>query len=200
MTNIVVGPTRPTFEQTFQDGVNAYKSGNFARAKQAFDALLVQDSLSVEARYNLGLTLEKLGRPHEAEEEYRKVTQLRPAFPAAWNSLGSLYATLDRPKEAYAMLEMALQRAPEDRAIKVNLALQYEKVAMHGKAMQILRDVIAASGPPIPEAHYNLARLLEASGDAKGAIEQYERFVATSDGRNPVYEAYSRQRILTLKR
>jgi Tfp pilus assembly protein PilF len=198
--NIVVGPPRPTFNQTFTDGVAAFKGGQYARAKQLFEALLIEDSLSVEARYNLGMSLEKLGRPHEAEAAYLMVTRLRPGFAGAWNSLGTLYGSLDRPKEAYAMLEVAMQRAPEDRAIKVALALQYEKALMVGKAAQTLQEVIAAPGPPIPEAHYNLARFHEANGERQAAIVQYERFITTSEGRNPEYEAYSRQRILTLRR
>jgi tetratricopeptide (TPR) repeat protein len=46
----------------------------------------------VEAHYNLGLALEKLGRTPEAIEQYEQVLKLRPDFIQARNALMRLGA------------------------------------------------------------------------------------------------------------
>ena len=62
----------------------------------------------VEAHYNLGNTLQELGRLDEAEASYNQAIALKPDYAEAHSNLGSTLKKLDRLDEAEASYTQAI--------------------------------------------------------------------------------------------
>ena len=62
----------------------------------------------IEACFNLGILLQILGKPGEAEVSFRKVLALKPDFVGALNNLGLVLQAQDKPEEAEAKFESGL--------------------------------------------------------------------------------------------
>lgn len=61
----------------------------------------------------------------EAAEEWRKVIELEPRFPYAYNNLGSLYNHMGRDMEAMDLFLKAIELKPDDPMFYTNLAANY---------------------------------------------------------------------------
>jgi len=61
-------------------------------------------------------------------------------------------------------------------------------------------DRLKALGQETPGHHFFRAMIYDKAGQPKPALESYERFLATSDGKNPDEEFKARQRIRIIKR
>jgi tetratricopeptide (TPR) repeat protein len=68
------------------------QSGKIEEAIAHYEQALRIDPDYVQAHYNLGLALERLGRTPEAIEHYQQVLKLRPDFTPARNALSRLQA------------------------------------------------------------------------------------------------------------
>jgi tetratricopeptide (TPR) repeat protein len=91
------------------------------RADEAFDFLearLAEHPENPELMYETALLAEKLGKPELMEQRLRRVIELRPDEPQAYNALGYSYAERnERLPEARRLIEKALAMAPDDGAI-----------------------------------------------------------------------------------
>ncbi len=70
---------------------------------------LLEDS---RARNDLGVALMGAGRFADAEEQFRKAVNLKPAAAKYWNNLGAAVASQDRPAEAVPLFREALRLQP----------------------------------------------------------------------------------------
>lgn len=141
-----------------------------------------------EAHYNLGLSLQRLGRPAEAVSAYLQAAALAPDRPAVHANLGTAYLALKRPFQAEKELRRALELAPEDRTIRLNLAIalwQQGSVAEGRGALLKLTE----EDPGFASAFYNLACLEAGAGRKAEALAALRRAVALSDH----YRAAARQ-------
>ena len=80
------------------------------------------DGTDVQLQFQHARALAALGRPEEAMDVYRDMTQRYPELPEPWNNMAVLYAKrgdIDRAQEA---LENALRAAPDYAAARANLA------------------------------------------------------------------------------
>jgi Flp pilus assembly protein TadD len=85
------------------------------------------------AHGNLGLALDELGRPGEAQAELKKSIELQPTYPAL-TMLGRLYYRQRLWPDAAAMVEQALQLNRTDYRVWANLAAAYEWLDQPDKA------------------------------------------------------------------
>ncbi|MHC5018564.1 MAG: protein kinase domain-containing protein [Planctomycetota bacterium] len=69
-----------------------------------------------QIRLDLGLSLDRLGRPEAAIAAYRDALARRPAFPEALGNLGLLLERSGRPREALPLLDRFLAEYPNHRA------------------------------------------------------------------------------------
>lgn len=104
-----------------------------------------------EAHYNLGLTLQDLGRLHEAEASYRRAIQINPYFFQAHGSLGVVLQGLGRLKDAEASLRQAIELNPGYADAHNNLGnvLKHqgcldEAIASYQRALKINPDYVPA--------------------------------------------------------
>jgi tetratricopeptide (TPR) repeat protein len=69
---------------------------------------------NVEAHYNIGNLLDKMGRPEEALPELLKAVQLNPKRPSVRDALGAVLVELGRFDEAMSQLTEAARLNPND--------------------------------------------------------------------------------------
>lgn len=68
------------------EGVSHYKQGHWDVAADWFQKAVKADPNLAEAHYNLGLTLDKMGRHDDATAAFKKAAELAPANPAIKDS------------------------------------------------------------------------------------------------------------------
>ena len=68
------------------EGVGHYKQGHWDVAEGHFRKAIKADPNLAEARYNLGLTLDKMGKHEEATTAFKKAAELAPTTPAIKDS------------------------------------------------------------------------------------------------------------------
>lgn len=91
------------------------------------------------------LVLEMLGRPAEAESRYRESLEADPAHAAASLGLAELLLRAGRTPEAVAVVQAALEHAPEDPALRALLS----RVAPPGAAQGSSEGMRAAANNPV---------------------------------------------------
>jgi tetratricopeptide (TPR) repeat protein len=128
--------------------------------QQALEKLPNQQVLLYEA----AMMADKLGKYEVAERYLRKLMQLNPQDANAYNALG--YSFLERNvriTEGVALVEQALQLAPDDIAIMDSVGWGYFRSGKLDESVQMLRR--AHAGNPDPEIAAHLGEALWAHGD-----------------------------------
>lgn len=132
-------------------------------AEQAFRRALDLDPDIPELHANLGLLLERSGRPGEAEQHYRSAMALRPSLTQASLNLGVMLDRQRRADEAETVYRHALSLDPASApgwsnlgVLLAGLGREDEAEACHRKAM--------ALDPGHDKAAFNLAYLLLRQG------------------------------------
>jgi len=113
-----------------------------------------------EARNNLGLALDQLGKHDEALIQLQIAASHDPLNTGALlNQMGPLIS-LRRPFEAIQVMQLAISIAPEKASIWANLGAVQAEVGQDREAEVSLRKALELS-PNLPEAQRNLRTLLE---------------------------------------
>ena len=142
--------------------------------------LLAADPGSVELRFRLAKTLEKLDRKEEAIKQYE--TALDGAKPAdkltIYKTLGYLYSKVEQRDKAIAVYLKAVELDKSDANLYYNLAGLYDKVGDKEKANQYLSEALKLK-PEDVESRLTLAEELITKGNLPEA-ENHLRFVLKS--------------------
>ena len=79
--------------ESYNQGVELMKTGEFAFAQEAFEAALAEKEDFAEAHNNLGFSLRKQGEDHyeKALEHYNRALELNPKLAEAYMYRGVLY-------------------------------------------------------------------------------------------------------------
>ncbi|KKK49284.1 hypothetical protein LCGC14_3136620, partial [marine sediment metagenome] len=93
---------------------SAFYAKYFEKALTIFNPVLELDLNNIDAWYNKGATLGKLGRFKEALTAYEKALELNPKYSDAWYNKGATLNSLGRSEEALMAYEKALELNPED--------------------------------------------------------------------------------------
>jgi len=129
----------------------------------------------LEARLNLGLALSLVGRPGDAETEYRRA--LRQQLEGnqvylAHSGLGAALAAQNRTPEALPELQLAERLKPESADAHYNLGTALAALGRNQEAASEL-SVSIRLGPDDAEAHHRLALVLEALGKRDEAANEF---------------------------
>ncbi len=84
-----IGPAL-SMDSSLEEGINAYRAGNFNRALGLLDRAKTKNSNDPTLRYYLACTYLKLGYRDSAIEEYKATIQIRPDGQTAKNSRAAL--------------------------------------------------------------------------------------------------------------
>ena len=112
---------------SYDDGINAYRSGNYRLAAHHFREAIKINPINARYRYYLGITLVQQGDIFEAEKQYKKVLDIAPGSEAAEKAQKGL-ALIEQAKQNLASKEQptptamtsVLQNAPTRIIIPVH--------------------------------------------------------------------------------
>jgi len=150
-----------------------------------------------DARNDLGISLDKLGKTDEAILQYRqaivqyqKARQINPAYPMALNNLGVALLGKGEFNEAVTQFRKALEIMPNHAQIRNNLGMALSRMG-DAEALNSLGAALFAKGdleaaiaqyrkaieikPDYAEAIHNLGSALATKGDFQAAIAQYRK-------------------------
>jgi tetratricopeptide (TPR) repeat protein len=161
-------------------GLTLQLLGRLDEAVEAYRRALAQDSGDADALTNLGLALMECGDLDAAVEAQSSAVAAAPALAAAWLNRGSALQAVGRLDEARASIERALAIGDEPAkgwtalgAVEAELGSWERAVACHERALEQDAD--------FPDAHWNLALALLASGRLARGWQEYEwRWRATT--------------------
>lgn len=118
-----------------------------------------------EAWFNLGVALERLGRPDEAASAYRQALRIRPDLGEAAVNL-SLLEERGRDARASARQWSELARKyPDDAQARVRLASLYRAAGQLDEAWRLAREALQRD-PKAPGAHKVMMRVALDRGNA----------------------------------
>jgi tetratricopeptide (TPR) repeat protein len=134
----------------------------------------------LDARLNMALALNLLGRPAEAEAEYRRSLEQHPQgklLYVAHSGLGAALASQGRTAEALPELQLAARLKPESAESHYNLGTALSELGRVQEAAAEL-SIAVRLRPDDPDARQKLAIAFAAQGRLNEAVDQFRALVA----------------------
>ncbi|MEZ6064722.1 MAG: tetratricopeptide repeat protein [Planctomycetaceae bacterium] len=144
------------------------QGGKLSEAKTHYEKVLDTDSENVEAIVGLARMQQQLGNVQEAERGYHRAIKLDPDSAVALQGLGHLFSGRDDWDRAATVLEKAVLVAPDDKAIRYELAVA---LVHTGQIDSALPHFIRTVGDA--EAHYNVGLILHQNGELADSEKQF---------------------------
>ena len=113
--------------------------------------------------------------PKGAERAYQEALARRPEFTDAYLNLGAIWCERGRSDEAVELYEHALVLCPPSALLFYNRAVALEDQHRPNEAIASYERALALD-PALADAHYNIGRLQEALGDARGALRHFSAY------------------------
>ncbi len=185
---LAMDPRNP--EALYDRGRVEMHDGNFAAARQDFEASLALDPHSAKALNNLGLSFEAMNRPADALSSYARAIALNPSPPSEQPLLnrGALLVTLNRAPEAIAPLRSAAEITPACVRCHEELARALAATGQLPPAIEQLHQAVRLD-PTNPRLHFQLGQTLRRAGlnqQAEGELKQSSALYGTqSSAPNP---------------
>jgi tetratricopeptide (TPR) repeat protein len=149
--------------------------GRNEEARQHDAEALRINPMYMEARLNLALALSLLGRPGDAEVEYRRALEQQPEgkqMALAHSGLGAALAAQHRTTEALPELQLAVQLRPESAEGHYNLGTALAELGRNPEAASEFTIAVRLE-PEDAEAHYRLAVALAAQDKRNEAADEF---------------------------
>lgn len=124
--------------------------------------------------FHRGEALEALD-PKGAERAYQEALARRPEFTDAYLNLGAMWCEAGRSEEAVELYEHALALCPPSALVFFNRAVALEDQQRPGEAIASYGCALELD-PALADAHYNIGRLQEQLGDARGALRHFSAY------------------------
>ncbi|MGC9196867.1 MAG: tetratricopeptide repeat protein [Syntrophobacteraceae bacterium] len=129
-------------------------------------------------QYDLGLAYNQRDLLAQAIEHMQTAIKLKPDYPEAWNTLGSLFATNGQFDLARAAFEKALTdpfyQTPQEPAY--NLGQLYQERGDNQRALSYYRKAVKLD-PQSAAAWFQIGNILEHSGNIEEARKAYKSAV-----------------------
>ena len=170
----------------WDEGVAAFKAGNYSKAAQEFETLAQQRPDCVQCYMMLGQSLLKLKRSQEAVTQLRKAYDLSPKDPAIWVPLAQAYVDAKRYSDAERLLNSVdVNSLPKDKQAAVT-QLKLYAMQQSGGADNLLPELrkLAQASPNDAAAQYNYGRAALNARETDEAVRALEAAVRL-DGRDP---------------
>jgi tetratricopeptide (TPR) repeat protein len=150
------------------DGQVLREARRFEESFQVLTQALAQAPDDTALLYDSAMAAERLDRIDEMERLLRRLMQLKPDDPHAYNALGYTLADRNlRLPEAYELIARALKLAPEDAHILDSMGWVYFRMGNLAKAREYLERAFAIR--PEAEVGAHLGEVLWALGEKEGA-------------------------------
>jgi tetratricopeptide (TPR) repeat protein len=115
-----------------EKGQSYLVAGNFEKARVEFQNALQIAPVDPEARFEMGVVNEKLGKIREAASFYQGTLDVRPDHLGAHTNLARLYIYSAVPEKALDLIKPALEKHPDDAellALRAAVRAQQDDVA-----------------------------------------------------------------------
>jgi tetratricopeptide (TPR) repeat protein len=145
------------------------QSGRNSEALNANQTAVVLSPQDASTHYNLGITLQELGKLHKAETSLRQAIVLKPNFAEAYSNLGSTLNELGKYAEAESSCRKSITLKPDFAIPHYNLGVTLQKLDRLHEAELSLRKAILLK-PDFAEAHFYLGLTLQKMGRLDEAI------------------------------
>lgn len=129
------------------------------------------------AHNNFGNALMRNANIVDAELQFRRASELRPEYPAAFNNLGVALARQGRPAEALAPLQRALALDPAYDEAAVNLGAAFAQLGDQARAVEYFGIALRLNSGN-SAAHINWGNALVRLARPTEAIPHYESALA----------------------
>ena len=113
-TAVAPTPEQESAEVHFQAAVEAYRAGDYGKARTELERAEELEPFSSRVKYALGQVLHRNRQEFEAMYYYEKAVELEPTMHAAARNLALLYETQGFKRKAMEMWERALFSAPNE--------------------------------------------------------------------------------------
>jgi tetratricopeptide (TPR) repeat protein len=141
---------------------------------------------AVQRAYDEARRTLRAGRVDDAEKAFRALAKANPELGGPHANLGIIYRQSGKLPEAVAELEQAVQANPSEPVYFNQLGVTYRQNGQFAKAREAYEKAIALD-PNYAAGHLNLGILHDLYlGDARRALELYDRYLALSPGGDAV--------------
>jgi tetratricopeptide (TPR) repeat protein len=125
-----------------------------------------------ESHYNMGLSLQGLGRPEDAVASYRRALKIKPNHADAHFNLGNVLKDLGQLDDAVASYRRALRSRPDYADAHCNLGNALKDLGQPENAVASYLQALTFR-PDDAETHYNLGIALKSLGRFEDAVTSY---------------------------
>ncbi len=160
--------------------------GGLAEALREYTRLLQDDPDDAQVHNNMGLVLNRLGRPAEALERFRIAAAhaVEDNLPEAQTNLAATQMELGLLPAEITRLTAALASHPDDRETRYALAMALAVDGQSTKAVRHARQLIR-DNPDDPRLLYRVAFLLRVAGQNAAAADAYRRAAQLARAQGP---------------
>ncbi len=167
-----------TLSETLETAFGLFNEGRFTDAIPLFQEMLEDNPRMSDVWQNLGMCFERLGRYDESLHAFQEAMRSAPGSPVLAIDLGKLLVKMDRPQEARAHAELALDAAPDlAHALLAEVALAEDRPY---EAIRLLRRTLDL-GQPDPLVRRQLGLTLAETGRLPEALEVLEALAREYD-------------------
>jgi Flp pilus assembly protein TadD len=172
------------------------EAGRTADAFEVLSQAVAQTPEDTELLYEQAMLAEKLGRFPDMERMLRKVMQISPNNPNAYNALGySLADRHERLDEAKALIAKALELSPGDPFITDSLGWVEFRLGNMPEAARLLRQAMSARADA--EIAIHLGEVLWTMGERDAAMTLFQQGLRLQPGNATLLETMRRLGITT---
>lgn len=151
-----------------------FNAGDIEQAAELQSYIAASGNPTAYDFWNLGMLLQECNRIEEAEQAYRKTTEIDSTVVDAWVSLGIILDKQGRPEEAEQAYENALSVDPDNALAWYNMGLLLAHCGRADGAEKAYKNALK-SNPEDSFAWNNLGKLLRESGRMKEAERAFRK-------------------------
>ena len=157
-------------------GSNAFRTGNYEKAKNNFQKSIQSNPEYTVAFNNLGITYDRLQDYSNAVTNLEKAVELDPGYAIAWANLGVVYRHDKDYKNSVKAIMQAIKLKPDNAKYFYNAGLAYfskgdfaDAVIHYKKAIELEKNYF--------EAYNNIGVIYFNENDFEKAVENYRKAV-----------------------
>jgi tetratricopeptide (TPR) repeat protein len=168
-------PRREALEALFAEGTEYSSRGELERALACFQEVSRADPRNLAVLNVVGITLYRLGRYTEAEEQFRRAINIKESHPDAHCHLGGLLRSLGHLPESEQHLRRALKLRPSLLEAQISLGATLFMLGRTAEARAYLEKALRVA-PRNVDALMHMGRAVALEGN-KEAESWYKRAI-----------------------
>ena len=165
-----------TLPQALKHAVTAYKAGDFLKAADLCQKIIMQKQDYFDALHLLAIVQSKLGKNDEALVSFNRALSVRPNHADAFNNLSITLKMLKQLDDALASCNRALAAEPGHTEALYNRGLILHDLTQFDEALASFDRVLAAR-PTFAEAFNSRGITLRAMNRYEEALASYDRAI-----------------------